>query len=437
MSAFLTTEQAAGLLGVKAATVYAYVSRGQLTRHPGPDRRSSRFDRAEVERLAAHNRRGGRAGALEVVIDTGLSLLEPAGALHYRGRDATRLARTHTFEQVADLLWDEPDQHDRATVGAGGPWRADPEVVRAARAALAGIGSGRLRPPDALRVVVAAAAGLDPLRGDRRPAAVTATARALIATMVDALATRPTQADPPDRAAGDSGGDSPSGSGGDPPGGPGGGAGGSVAGRLFEGLTGRVAGAAELRAVQAALILCADHELATAALATRVAASVRADPYLAVLAGLAALGGQLHGGGVSATEALLRELWRSDEEDRLIGERLAAGPVPGFGHTVYTARDPRSDTLRELSAGVGGDRAARWDGVVRRLVAAVGAHGGPAPNMDLALAELSVRANFARGGAEAAFMVGRVAGLVGHTLEEYPHRYRFRPRAVYIGPRPG
>jgi citrate synthase len=428
-SRFLTTEQAAGLLGVKAATVYAYVSRGQLTRHPGPDRRSSRFDRAEVERLAAHNRRGGRAGALEVVIDTELSLLDAAGTLHYRGHDATTLVRTHTFEQVATLLWtdaqpdDQPDdQVDRRetdeTDEPGGPWRADPVAVGAARTALDAIGPDRLPPPDALRVIVATAAGLDPLRHDRRPAAVVATARTLIATMVEALPHYGTPATSVTSA------------------------GVSIAGRLWRKLAGGEPDGVATRAMEAALILSADHELATSALAGRVAASVWADPYLAVLAGLATMGGLLHVGSVGAAEGLVRDVWdrREDEVARLVGERLAGaagaagfGPVPGFGHVVYAGRDPRSDTLRSLVRKVGTD----GGGAVDRLVRVVGAHGGPVPNFDLAMAELSVRGNFVRGGAEAAYMVGRVAGLVGHTLEEYPHRHRFRPRAVYIGRRPG
>src|SRR3954465_311762 len=93
-----TTDQAAPRLGAKPETLYAYVSRGQLTRHLAADGRRSLFAHAEVERLATRSRRGGRAGALEVVVDTELTLLDPDGALYYRGRDATRLARESTHE---------------------------------------------------------------------------------------------------------------------------------------------------------------------------------------------------------------------------------------------------------------------------------------------------------------------------------------------------
>jgi citrate synthase len=93
----LSTAETARRLGVKPQTVYAYVSRGLLTRHPDRDGRRSRFDPAEVDRLAARARHGGRAGALEVVVDTELTLIDVEGRLFFRGRDATELARFRSF----------------------------------------------------------------------------------------------------------------------------------------------------------------------------------------------------------------------------------------------------------------------------------------------------------------------------------------------------
>jgi citrate synthase len=84
----LTTAEAARRLGVRPQTVYAYVSRGLLTRLAERDGRRSLFDAAEVDRVAARARHGGRSGALEVVVDTELTLLDPAGRLFFRGRDA-------------------------------------------------------------------------------------------------------------------------------------------------------------------------------------------------------------------------------------------------------------------------------------------------------------------------------------------------------------
>lgn len=53
----LTTRETAERLGVKPETVYAYVSRGQLSSNRAPGGRGSTFDAAEVDALA---RRTGR-----------------------------------------------------------------------------------------------------------------------------------------------------------------------------------------------------------------------------------------------------------------------------------------------------------------------------------------------------------------------------------------
>jgi citrate synthase len=106
--------------------------------------------------------------------------------------------------------------------------------------------------------------------------------------------------------------------------------------------------------------------------------------------------------------------------------------VPGFGHAVYTGRDPRADVLLALldAAQPDPDRRA----VVEAVRTAVGRHDGPAPNVDFALGAVTDCLGLAPGAAEAVFAIARTAGLVAHALEEYPHRLRFRARAVYAGP---
>ena len=391
----LSTAETARRLGVKPQTVYAYVSRGMLTRHRDSDGRRSRFDPAEVERLAGRARHGGRAGALEVVVDTELTLIDAGGALYYRGRDATELARFRSFEQVAELLWDSGD--------ANTPWRSPGEMARVCEEAQAALPEGA-RQVERMRVVVAAAAATDPLRDDRRPAAVRAVGRTLIATLVDAL---PLRSDPRD---------------------------GSIAARLWSRLADAPPSPAALNTLDAALVLLADHELAASTLAARVAASAWADPYLVVLTGLGALGGALHGASAGAVEALLAGIESPRDAGAALGERLRAdGRVPGFGLGVYRERDPRADALLDLlprAADPG--RIAVSDAVI----ALAGRQDGPAPNVDFALGALSVGCGLVPGAAEAIFSLARVAGLVAHAIEEYPHRLRFRPRAAYTGPAP-
>ncbi|MGH9028731.1 MAG: helix-turn-helix domain-containing protein, partial [Acidimicrobiales bacterium] len=181
---WLTAGQAASRLGVKPQTLYAYVSRGLLRSHlaEGPPR-SSRYERAEVERLAARRRAGGRSGGLELLVDTKLTMLDPSGRLYYRGWDATEACAQASYERVSEWLW---------TGEQGGEppaWEADPDALEVARSSASGL-PDRATEVDHLRVAVSAAATTDPLRYDRRPEAVAVSARSLIATLVECLPIR-------------------------------------------------------------------------------------------------------------------------------------------------------------------------------------------------------------------------------------------------------
>ncbi len=173
----LGTEEVARRLGVKRETVYAYVSRGLLERHPASGPHDSRFDPEEVERLAARARRPDRSSALEVVVETELTLLDPAGRLSYRGRDAIELARFRSFEEVVALLWD----------GApAAPWELDDERAAAVEAVGDALGPDA---PDAERIaaVVTTLAARDPARDDRDPDSVRRAGAEVFAGILTAL----------------------------------------------------------------------------------------------------------------------------------------------------------------------------------------------------------------------------------------------------------
>src|SRR4051794_10576790 len=161
----LDSREAARRLGVKPATLYAYVSRGLLASHPSPDGRHSLFDLADVERLAKRARGGREVETRLATITTSITQLTDEGPI-YRGTPASALAVTATFEEVAALLWQVPP----------GPW--EPLKLAAPK---------KLRGRDALRWAVVMAGAAGPARGDLRPEAVDRAARRLVATMVTAL----------------------------------------------------------------------------------------------------------------------------------------------------------------------------------------------------------------------------------------------------------
>ncbi len=393
-SGLLSTNEVAHRLGVKRETVYAYVSRGLLERHPSSGHRHSQFDADSVDRLAGRARRRDRSGALEVIIETRLTLLDPQGRLFYRGRDAVELARFRSFEQTAGLLWD----------GApAAPWELD-ATSAATVADLRQVVPETTPATERIPLIVAGLAATDPRRSDRRPEAVRRTAVRLLAGILDGL---PAATAPSNRTA---------------------------AARLWAALSvgGQSPRPAQLAALDAALVLLADHELAPSTLAARVAASSWADPYRVVLAGLGALGGTLHGAASLAIEGMLAGMASPEAAFEALQSRLAvSGVPPGFGHRVYRNRDPRADhLLTRLGAAAATERSAR---MVTALVEAAAIQGLPAPNVDLALAGLCYAMRLRPGSAGAIFTVSRLVGLLAHAIEEYPHRLRFRPRASYVG----
>src|SRR5579871_4925794 len=114
---YLTAQQAAGILGVSRATLYAYTSRGQVRSEPVPGRREHRYFREDIDRW--RERRDARRDPAKAaarglhwgspVLDSSITLIQD-GALYYRGRDVLKLAETAALEQVAALLWEEPSE---------------------------------------------------------------------------------------------------------------------------------------------------------------------------------------------------------------------------------------------------------------------------------------------------------------------------------------
>ena len=414
MADFLTAAEAARRLGVKPATLYAYVSRGVLSRVRAPDGRTSLFGAEEVERLARRGRPRRPAGVADITVESAITEIT-GDSLRFRGLDATRLAVSRTFEEVAELLWTGEFRSARE------PWRARPAALAAGRAAQAALPAGIL-PLERLQVIVPAIAATDPLRLQLDRSAVIAAGRNIIAGMVDCL---PSDALPTPSPGGPVPPDLPGPPGTADPAE-------SVAGRLWSRLCDRRPVPGLMHALSAALVLLADHELAASTLAARAAASVRADPYAVVGTGLGAMSGALHGGASLGAETLMAAASGPDDVPRVVAELLRRGEkVPGFGHFVYRGGDPRAILLLDLVR-----RAAPKSGqlaVADAVFAEVRYKSLPEPNIDFAIAALVRVAGMVRGAGEAIFAVARTAGWIAHALEAYSGPGPLRPRAVYTG----
>lgn len=404
----MTVEEALDLLGVKRQTLYAYASRGLLRSVPASEGRSHLYSRADLTRLKA--RRDARAGhgpvaasALrwgEPVLETAISSIDPRGPI-YRGVPAVDLAMSGaSFEAAAALLWGEPHE-------PGERWPPPSPGLPAAR--LAALLPAGASPISALAVGVPAIGARDAERHLISGASETLLARALILRMA-AMLCLPDHRERYARALAET----------------------SVARAMLAAFGVRAAGAA-IRAVNATLILCADHELNPSTFAVRVAASTGADLYACVSTGLSVLSGPEHGGVCDRVEALLVEAGPAARAAEVVARRARRGePIPGFGHPIYPAGDPRAAPMLEAASEVAPQNATV--AAVRALVKAMAAAGHEPPVVDVGLVAVAAALGLPPGGAAAFYAVGRCAGWIAHAMEQRRAGYIVRPRARYVGP---
>lgn len=430
MTPDLTAVEVADRLGVEVATVYAYASRGALTRRVGPDGRRSRYAADEVELLARKGRPRSvrrRPGAVDVVIGTTISEIGD-GWIRLRGHDLLALAATRPYEHVAQLLWtgelpasSTPSNGARPGPGRGpAPGWPGELLPTHGRAVVAAERAARALPtaaPTSSRLAVGAAAAsafLPPPVADGTGGGTGTAAGA--ALLVDALvAALPLVGPAPDPTAG-------------------------VAARLWPRLSPLAPTSARVGALDLALSLLAEHELATSTLAVRVAASTGAGPAEAVLAGIGAVSGPLHGQAAVRVHRRLRT--RAASHPAGAGGSPAAtssarpdgtAHADGFGHLVHQHGDPRFAPLHDAVAAVASPTARA---LVDADLADHAAMGAARPNVDAALGALGLVARAEPGATEAVFAIARAAGWLAHAFEEADELpLRYRGRTLFRGPR--
>jgi citrate synthase len=196
------------------------------------------------------------------------------------------------------------------------------------------------------------------------------------------------------------------------------------------------------RALDALLVLHADHEQNCSANAVRAVASSLVNPYSAAAAGIAALHGPLHGGANQAVLQMLDEIPSLDDVPAFLdscktGERR----LMGFGHRVYHNYDPRAKVIRDLAAQVfeivGDDPkleiakaletvALEDDYFISRKLF---------PNVDFYSGLIYSALGFDPGMFPVFFAVGRMSGWLAHWEEMMAEPFKIvRPRQIYQGP---
>jgi citrate synthase len=379
---WISAEAARDRLGVRAQTLYAYVSRGRVQVRSDPaDSRRSLYRAADIAALAQRKARSRKvsdvaAGAIawgEPVLQSEITTVS-GGRLFYRGRDALRLAETETLEAVARLL---RGGHGAALKRTERPKPPEAPDMRT-RAFLA----------------LAARAGTDPPARGRQPLALAVEAATLLDILTDAIG-------------GEVGG-------------------GAIHNRLAL-AWGQGPGGPGADLIRRCLVLVADHELNASAFAARVAASTGASLSAAALAGLSTLSGPRHGGAVGAVRTFAAEAAQMGPRAAIAARLAEDRALPGFGHPLYLEGDPRAAAL--LARFRAPDELAALQRAVRAVT-------GLEPNIDFALVAVCEALKLPKDAPFALFAVARCAGWIAHAIEQEQAGSLIRPRARYVGPEP-
>jgi citrate synthase len=393
---YLSAVQAAEYLSVSTATLYSYVSRGLLRSEPtSANSRSRRYLAADVYALRQRKEQRRNPSSVaatvldfgEPVLSSGITLIL-GGRLYYRGYDACDLARDATFESVANLLWtgelDTP---------------AAEEPIPAAWLALLDNVPAQTTPLAALQSLLPLVQTLDASAHDIAPAAVARLGQSVIQLLIAIIGGDP-------RAK-------------------------SVVNGLRRAWQPTLPDASSI--LNAMLVLTADHELNISSFTARCVASTGAPPHAALAAALAALQGPRHGGQTLRCEAFLREVaW---DGPQAVTNRLRRGDaLPGFGHLLYPDGDPRGNFLVEAALAAAPDSSAA--SVIRTTRDTVFAQVGLAPSLDFGLVAAGRILGLPSGAPLLIFALGRIAGWIGHIIEQYQADHLIRPRARYSGPQP-
>ena len=209
----------------------------------------------------------------------------------------------------------------------------------------------------------------------------------------------------------------------------------SMSENFFHMCFGKVPAKEVIKAFDVSLILYAEHSFNASTFAARVITSTTSDMYSAVVGGIGALKGPLHGGANEQVMHMIKEVGEPAKAKQWMLDALEQKKkVMGFGHRVYRSGDSRVPTMKkytEKMASFTGQE--KWMEIANILEETMVSEKNIYPNLDFPAGPAYYMMGFDIDMFTPIFVMSRITGWCAHIMEQRADNRIIRPLSEYVG----